>query len=143
MAPDVLQVAVAGEQLADDGLGLAAEGALEVAVLDDRDRRVVRAAGVVALGIDVEVEIGERLGAACERADPQPARQPCRGAEEEPREERRDQPRGDDADLRVGQRVALERERRDEERDGEPDSGNRAAADNGRPADRRPQAPAA
>ena len=110
VAPDVLQIAGAGEQLADDGLGLATEGALEVAVLDDRDRRVVGAAGVVTLRIDIEVEIGERLGAACEGADPQPARQPGRGAEQEPREERRDEPRCDDPDLRVGQRVALERE---------------------------------
>ena len=87
VAPDVLQVAVAGEQLADDGLGLPAERALEVAVLDDRDRRVVGATRVVALGIDVEIEVGERLGSACERGDPQPARQPGRGAEEEPRDE--------------------------------------------------------
>ena len=72
VAPDVLEVAGAGEQLADNGLGLAAERALEIAVLDDRDRRVVGAAGVVALGIDVEVEIGERLGAARQGADPQP-----------------------------------------------------------------------
>ena len=86
VAPDILQIAGVGEQLADDGLGLAAEGTLEVAVLDDRDRSVVGAAGVVALGIDVEVEVGERLGAACERADPQPARQPGRGAEQKPRE---------------------------------------------------------
>ena len=38
--------------------------------------------------------------------------------------------------------VALECERRHEERDGEPDSGDRAAADDRRPAHRRPQAPA-
>ena len=86
VAPDVLQVAVAGEQLADDGLGLPAERALEVAVLDDRDRRVVGPTRVVAFRIDVEVEIGERLGTACERGDPQPARQPGRCAEEQPGE---------------------------------------------------------
>ena len=72
VAPDVAEVAEVGQELADHGLGLAAVRALEVAVLDDRDRGVERAAGVVALGIDIEVEIGERLGAARERADPQP-----------------------------------------------------------------------
>ena len=87
VAPDVLQVAGAGEELADDGLGLPAERALEVAVLDDRDRGLVGAAGVVAFRIDVEVEVGERLGAARERADPQQARQPGRRAEKEPCED--------------------------------------------------------
>ena len=52
VAPDVAQVARVGEQLADRRLGLAAERALEVAVLEQRDRRLGRAADVVALGVD-------------------------------------------------------------------------------------------
>ena len=50
--PDVADVAEVGEQLAHDGLGLAAVRALEVAVLDERHRRVGGAADVVALRID-------------------------------------------------------------------------------------------
>ena len=44
VAPDVAEVAEVGEQLAHDGLGLAAERALEVAVLDERDRGLLGAA---------------------------------------------------------------------------------------------------
>ena len=55
--PHVAHVAEVGEQLADDRLGHAAVRALEVAVLDERHRRVCRPAEVVALDVDVEVEI--------------------------------------------------------------------------------------
>ena len=84
--PDVAEVAEVGEQLADDRLGLAAVGALEVAVLDDRDRRVDRAADVVALGSTSTVEVDERLGAAEQGADPSAPRQQGGGAEEQPGE---------------------------------------------------------
>ena len=50
MAPDVADVAEVGEQLADDRLGLAAERALEVAVLDERDRGLRGAADVIRSG---------------------------------------------------------------------------------------------
>jgi len=73
VTPHVLEVAGAGQAFADDGLRLPTEAALEVAVLDDRDRCVVGAAGVVALGVDVEVEVRKRLGSR-QRGDPQPAR---------------------------------------------------------------------
>ena len=52
VAPHEAQVARVGEQLADDRLGLAAVGALEVAELDDGDRRVGGPADVVAFGVD-------------------------------------------------------------------------------------------
>ena len=69
MAPDVADVvAVIGEQLADRPLGLAAVGALEVAVLDERHRRVVGAADVVALGVDVLGEVEDVLGGAADLA---------------------------------------------------------------------------
>ena len=50
--PDVSDIAEVGQQLPDDRLRLPAVGALEVAVLDDRHRRVDRPADVVALRID-------------------------------------------------------------------------------------------
>ena len=71
--PDVADVAEVAQELADDRLRLPAVGALEVAVLDDRDRRLERPADVVALGIDVDVEVDERLRRAEQRADPQRA----------------------------------------------------------------------
>ena len=49
VAPDVAQVAEAGEQLAHDRLGPTAVGALEVAVLDERHRRLARSADVVVV----------------------------------------------------------------------------------------------
>ena len=65
MAPHVADVvAERRQQLADDPLGLPAVGALEVAVLDERDRRVVGTADVVALGVDVLGEIEDVLGGA-------------------------------------------------------------------------------
>ena len=73
--PDVADVAEVGQQLADDRLGLAAVGALEVAVLDEGHRRVGRAADVVALRIDRRGQVDDRLGGAEQRADPQPGRQ--------------------------------------------------------------------
>ena len=52
VAPDVADVAVVGEQFAEGGLGLAAVGAFEVAVLDDGHRGAGRAADVVAGRVD-------------------------------------------------------------------------------------------
>ena len=141
--PDVADVAEVAQELADDRLRLAAVGALEVAVLDDRDRRVERPADVVALRIDVDVEVDERLGGAEQGADPQAPRQQRRGAEEQPGEERRAEGGAEDAELRLLELRAVEGERRDEQRDGEADPGDRAAAGDRRPADRRPQPPAA
>jgi hypothetical protein len=50
--PDVAQVTVVGQQLSDHRFGLAAVRTFEVAVFHERDRRLVRAAHMVALGID-------------------------------------------------------------------------------------------
>ena len=89
MPPDVPQVTVACEELADHRLGLAAVRALEVAVLDERDRRLGRAAHVVQLGIDRHSQINDRLGAAEQRTEPQPRRQQGGGAEHQPAQRRR------------------------------------------------------
>ena len=141
--PDVADVAEVAQQLAHDRLRLPAVRALEVAVLDDRDRRVERPANVVALRVDVDVEIDERLGRAEQRADAEAAREQRRRAEEQPGEERRAERGAQDAELRLLELRPVERERRDEQRDGEADPGDRAAAGDGRPADRRPEPAAA
>ena len=68
VAPHVAQLGVAGEQLADDRLGLAAVGALEVAVLDEGHRGLARAADVVAVGVDRGGEVDDERRGAEERA---------------------------------------------------------------------------
>ena len=78
--PDVADVGEVAEQLAHDRLRLPAVGTLEVAVLDDRDRCVDRPADVVALRVDVDVEVDERLGGAEEGADPRGVRAAARCA---------------------------------------------------------------
>ena len=100
--PDVADVAEVAQQLADDRLGLPAVGALEVAVLDDRDGRLERPANVVALGVDVDVEVDERLG-ACRAARGSAG---CRGSSAVARKrsqvsERRAEGRAQDAELRL------------------------------------------
>ena len=70
-------VAEVGEELANDGLGLPAVGALEVAVLDQGHERVARPAHVVALGIDRHRQVDERIGRSDQRAQP-PARRAAR-----------------------------------------------------------------
>ena len=86
--PDVADVAEVAQQLADDRLGLAAVRALEVAVLDDGDRRVGRPADVVALGIDVDcTRSTSGSGAAEQGADARPLGQQRGRPEEQPGEE--------------------------------------------------------
>ena len=65
VAEDVAEgVAVLGQELADDRLGPPAVRALEVGVLDERDRGVVVSADVIALGVDVVGQVDELLGGA-------------------------------------------------------------------------------
>ena len=69
VAEDVAQlVAEVVEQLGDDRRRVPAVRALEVAVLEQRDRRVGPAADVVALGVDVVGEVDDRLGGGAELA---------------------------------------------------------------------------
>ncbi len=65
--PDVADLAVVGQQLADDRLGLTAVRALEVAVFDDGDQRLARAADVVELRVDGGGQVDDRLGRAEQR----------------------------------------------------------------------------
>jgi Domain of Unknown Function (DUF326) len=58
--PHIGDVTERAAQLADDRLRLAAVRALEIAVLDDRDRRINRAAHVVVLRVDLDVQVDER-----------------------------------------------------------------------------------
>ena len=101
VAPDVADLVPEGrQQLADRTLGLAAVGALEVAVLDERDqRRVVGAADVVALGIDVLGEVEDVLGGARELARSHPRRQPLDDPQHRPADERRQHHRAERAEL--------------------------------------------
>ena len=97
--PDVPDVAVAGQQFPQDGLGLAAVGALEVAVLHDGDRCPRGAADVVAGRVDGGAEVGDDLGGAEQGADLQPGRQQRGGAEDQPGDARRGDHGGQDAEL--------------------------------------------
>ena len=137
MPPDVADFAEISEELADDRFGLPAVGALEIAVLDNRNRRVQWPANVVPLRVDIEVEVDERLRGAEQGADPQPPGQERRGAEQEPGDERCAERGTEDPELRLLEPAPLEGEGRDEQRDGEADPGDRAAAGDGRPAHRR------
>ena len=96
---------------------------------------------MIALRVDVDVEVDERLRGSEQGADPQPPRQQRRRAEQQPGDERRAERGAEDAELRLLELLPVERERRDEQRDGEADPGDRAAAGDGGPADRRPQPP--
>ncbi len=73
--PDVPDLAVAGQKLPQDGLGLAAVGALEVPVLHDGDRRNCWAADPVTARINRGIEVGDDLGGAERGPDLQPGRQ--------------------------------------------------------------------
>ncbi len=89
VTPHVAQIAEIGQQLAHHLLRLPAVGALEVAVLDQRDRRVVRSADVVALDVDGDGQVDDRLVCA-EQARSLPLRGQQRGAPApRPRSERR------------------------------------------------------
>ena len=108
--PDVGDVAEVAQQLAHDRLRLAAVRALEVAVLEHGDRRVDRAADVVALRVDRLREVDDEVRRAEQRPDPRPPGQPLRSEDEEPGERRREQRRAEDSDLRLGEVGAVERE---------------------------------
>ena len=141
VAPDVAEVVAEGhEQLADDGLGLAAVRALVVAVLEQDHGRVVVAAQVVDLGVDVVGEVEQLVGGAAQLARPGRGRDQGDEAEGAPRRQRREDRAGEDADLRLLEQLAVEGDARDEQRDGEADAGDRADAGQARPADRQPLA---
>src|ERR687891_2009738 len=99
MPPDVGDVAELAEELADDWLCLATVFAFEVAVLDDGDRRVDRPAHVVALRVDVDVEVDERLAGSEQGPSARRPRQERRRPEEEPGQERGGERRAQDSDL--------------------------------------------
>ena len=81
VAPDVAHVADLGEQLADAALRPTAVRALEVAVLDERHRRVRGPANVVPPGIDGSSEIDDRLRRPDQRAEPEADGEERGGAE--------------------------------------------------------------
>ena len=143
MPPDVAQVTEVAEQLADDRLGLAAVGALEIAVLDDRHGRLRRPSDVVASGIDGIVQVDDHVRGSEQRPDPETLGKQRGRAEDEPGRQRGAQCRAEHAELRLLQLRSSEREAGDQQRDGEADAGDGAAARERGPADRRPQPAAA
>jgi CorA-like Mg2+ transporter protein len=95
--PHIGDVAELTEQLTDDRLRLAAVRALEIAVLGDRDRRINWPTDVVALRVDLDVQVDERLARSEQGADARAPRQQRRRPEQQPGEERG----AEDAELRV------------------------------------------
>jgi hypothetical protein len=69
------ELTVLADQLPHDGLGLTAEGALEVPVLNQGDEGVlVRAADVIAVRVDRDDEVGNRLLPPVQQQDAPPRR---------------------------------------------------------------------
>ena len=139
VAPHVADAPVAREQLAHDGLGLTAVGALEVAVLDDRHRRLLRPADVVALGIDRVLQVDDRVGGAEQQPGAARGRERRRDPEDQPRDHRSRRRRRQDAELGLVELLPGERQRRDEQADREADPRDAAGAEHGDPAHRRAQ----
>ena len=98
---------------------------------------------MIAFRVDVDVEVDERLGGAQEGTNPKAARKQSSGAKEQPGEDRRAECGAQDAQLRLLELGTVEGERRDEQRDGEADPGDRAAPGHSRPAHRRAEPSAA
>ena len=133
--PDVAQlVAERVEQLADDHLGPSAVRAFVVAVLDQHDRGVVRAADVVAVGIDVAREVEDLLRRARELAGPHRGGRATDPPAHRPAEQRGEEGCGQDAELRLVELLPVEGEARDQERDREPHAGDRPAEGENGPA---------
>ena len=101
--PHVVHVPELCEERAHRGLGLAAVGALEVAVLHDGDGRLRRPADVVALRVDRFGEVDERLGVTEESADAAARGQTTRRGEDGPGEQGGDGGRDQDAEARLGE----------------------------------------
>ena len=139
MAPDVADVAELAQKLAHDRLGPTAVGALEVAVLDDCDDAVHRPANVVALRIDVDVEVDEQLRGSEQGADSRALREQRRNPEQQPGQGESAESGAEDAELRLLELGPVEGDRRDEQRDGEADARDSPSACDSGPADGRPQ----
>src|SRR5919204_596787 len=140
MAPHVAQVvAERQQQLAHHDLGLAAVGALVVAVLHERHRRVLGAADVVALGVDVLREVHDLVLGARDLARADGGGQVPDQAERARGTERRHHRGGQHAELGLLELAPVEGEARDQERHGEPDACHRAGARDHRPAERTAQ----
>jgi hypothetical protein len=81
MPPHVAHLAVLGEKLPDNPLGLAAVRAFEVAVLDQGDGSVPGTTDVVAARIDRSGEVRNEVRRARQCPRPKTAGKECRGAE--------------------------------------------------------------
>ena len=137
VAPHVAHVvAVAGEQLPDGPLRLAAVGALEVAVLDQGHRGVVGPADVVVLGVDVHGQVEDVIRGPTDLPSANGLGQSLDELRYHPGHCRRDHDRGQRPEPRLVERSAMEREGRDEQRHREADARARAGGHEHRPAER-------
>jgi hypothetical protein len=118
---------------------VAAVRALEVAVLEQRDRRVQAPADVVAGVVDLVVEVDDRLRGVAQLARAEIGRQPLDDSERHPRERGREDRGGEDAELGLVQQRPGEGQRGDQQRDREADAGRRRGADEHGPGDGQPR----
>src|SRR3954468_17287791 len=108
MPPRVPDVTPTGQQLPDHGFRLTAVRALEVAVLDHGDRGVLGTPDMVTVRVDRCGEIDDGLARAQQRAGPPTWWKQPGGPGDDPGADRRDQCRGQDAELRLRQLLAGE-----------------------------------
>jgi hypothetical protein len=111
-----------GEDVPDHRLGLAAVRALEVAALDDRDQRLLRAADVVPLRVNRGDQVLDEPGVTEQQPGPSLRAQQLRHPEHTPAQPGRDQYCRQRAELGLGQVLPGERPGRDEQRHREPDA---------------------
>ncbi len=138
MAPYVTQITEFGQQLPDDGFCLPTVRTLEVAVLDEGHVGVRRAADVVPVGIDGIGEVHDGRGLAEERSGAKRRGQVVWSiSEHQPGEQGRHHGGGEHAERGLLQLDTRERDRGDEQRDGEAHPRQGAAAQGGHPAHRR------
>jgi hypothetical protein len=140
MPPHIAELAEVRQQFADDRLRLTAVRTFEVAVLDERDGSVGGTPYMVALDVDGNGQVDDRPRRADQGAELGLAREHPRDAEHDPGQRRGAECGAQYAELGLLQLDSAERERRDQQRHGEADAGDRAAADHRGPADGRPQA---
>ena len=136
MAPHIPKVVVV-QQIPDDGFRQPAVRAFEVAVLDQRHRGGLRTADVIALGVDRIDQVDQLIHIAEQRLRLARRRQHLRDPEHDPGDRRRQHNRREQTDLCLRQLRPVERQRCYQQRNGEPDARDRAAAGDPGPADQR------
>ncbi len=138
--PDVLALR---EEVPHGGLGPPAVRALQVAVLDERDRRARQAPDPVPLGVDRLGQVLQRLLGAEQCSQPHWLGQTFDHPEDHPGDHGGSDRRAEDPDLGVLELLAPECQGGDQQRHGESDAGACTAAQDRARSDRREQLVAA